>query len=53
VRHYLIVRTEDRTIIHHRRDDAGVIATRIVHDDVLALDPPGLEIALAEIFPAL
>jgi Uma2 family endonuclease len=30
--HYLIVRTEDRTIIHHARDEAGEILTRIVRD---------------------
>ena len=38
VRHYLVVRTEDRVIIHHERGDDGVIVTRIVH---AGLDPPG------------
>jgi Uma2 family endonuclease len=42
VRHYLIVRAETRTIIHHRRDDAGTIQTRIVRHGPLTLDPPGL-----------
>jgi Uma2 family endonuclease len=42
VRHYLIVKTENQAIIHHRRDDAGEIATHIVRDGVLRLDPPGL-----------
>jgi len=30
VRHYLLVRTERPTVIHHRRGDDGSIATRIV-----------------------
>jgi Uma2 family endonuclease len=42
VRHYLIVKTENRAIIHHRRDDAGGITTHIIRDGVLCLDPPGL-----------
>jgi Uma2 family endonuclease len=42
VRHYLIVRAEARTIIHHRRDDAGDIQTRIIRDGPLTLDPPGI-----------
>lgn len=44
VRHYLIVKTENRTVIHHARDAAGAISTRIVRDGVLMLDPPGIEL---------
>jgi Uma2 family endonuclease len=49
VRHYLIARTEDRVIIHHARGDDGAIATRIVRDGPLVLDPPG--ISLPDCFP--
>lgn len=49
VRHYLIVRTEDRVVIHHERGDDGTIATRILRDEPLRLDPPG--IALTDCFP--
>ena len=42
LRHYLIVRAEARTIIHHARDEAGTILTRIVRDGPITLDPPGL-----------
>src|SRR5271166_2486203 len=42
VRHYLIVRTEDRVIIHHAHNPDGTILTRIVRDGPLHLDPPGL-----------
>jgi Uma2 family endonuclease len=43
-RHYLILRTEDRTIIHHERDAAGTITTRIVRDSPIRLSPPGIEL---------
>ena len=52
VRHYLIVQTEARAVIHHRRDDTG-IATRNLREGALALDPPGLEIGIAELFASL
>jgi Uma2 family endonuclease len=44
VRHYLIVKTENQAIIHHRRDEAGDISTHIVRDGILRLDPPGLSV---------
>ena len=49
VRHYLIVKTENRTIIHHARGADGIILTRIVHEGPLLLDPPG--IILTDCFP--
>lgn len=42
VRHYLIVRAEDRVLIHHARGDDGAILTRIVRDGPIPLDPPGI-----------
>ena len=42
LRHYLILRADQRTVIHHRRDEAGAIATAILGDAPLRLDPPGL-----------
>lgn len=42
VRHYLIVRAEDRVIIHHARSDDGSIMTRIPRDGPIRLDPPGI-----------
>jgi Uma2 family endonuclease len=50
VRHYLLVRTERPTVIHHRRGDDGSIATRVVTAGALALDPPGLTLELAQIY---
>jgi Uma2 family endonuclease len=42
LRHYLIVATDTRTVIHHARDEAGAILTRIIRDGAVRLDPPGL-----------
>jgi Uma2 family endonuclease len=42
VRHYLIPRTGNRTVIHHARDAAGGIATRIIRGGSVVLDPPGI-----------
>ncbi len=50
LRHYLLVRTERPTVIHHRRGDDGSIATRVVTAGALALDPPGLSLELAQIY---
>jgi Uma2 family endonuclease len=51
VRHYLVLDIEARAVVHHRRGDRGGIETRILRDGALALDPPGIEIALADLFP--
>jgi Uma2 family endonuclease len=45
LRHYLILKTENQTAIHHFRDEQGRIETRIVSRGPLALDPPGIELS--------
>ncbi len=50
VRHYLLVRTERPSVIHHRRGDDGAIATRILTTGSVPLDPPGLTLELAQIY---
>lgn len=49
LRHYLIVNTDNRTVLHHHRDEAGAIRVRILHDGVLTLDPPGLTVPVADL----
>ena len=51
VRHYLIMRTDSRSVIHHERRGDGGIATRMLREGMLALDPPGIAVALASFFP--
>ncbi len=48
---YLIVDPSQPMIIHHSRGSSGdTILTRVVNDGSIVLDPPGLEIALADIY---
>ena len=47
--HYLIVDPTQPVVVHHSRG-ADAIVTRIVTEGRITLDPPGLEIDLAEIY---
>ena len=49
--HYLIVIPATRVVIHHMRaPDGRIVGTSHGEDDVLRLDPPGLELTLAALF---
>ncbi|MBX9824694.1 MAG: Uma2 family endonuclease [Xanthobacteraceae bacterium] len=50
VHHYLIVDLDQRIVIHHRRDTGDAIATKIMGQGSLGLDPPGIELAVADVF---
>lgn len=50
VMHYLIVDPKKRLVIHHRRGEGDLIETRIVSSGSLNLTPPGLSLALSEVF---
>lgn len=51
LRHYLIVKTENRSVIHHRRGEAGRIETRILRGSGrLGLEPPGLVLVVESFF---
>ena len=50
VRHYLLVRTERQTVIHHRRGAGDLIETRVVTSGTLDLDPPGITLDLDRIY---
>ena len=52
VRHYLIVDPERPLIIHHARVGDDSIRTQIHYQGVLVLDPPGLEVAVEDFYPA-
>lgn len=53
VRHYLVIDPVRRRLAHHRRGDDGTIVTAILGEGRLRLDPPGLEIDVAEVFQGL
>ena len=42
LRHYLIVDTDDRRVIHHLREENGRALTTIHGDQPITLDPPGI-----------
>jgi Uma2 family endonuclease len=49
--HHLVVDLERRTVLHYRRQGADEpILLRIVTEGAIRLDPPGLDLALSEIF---
>lgn len=50
VAHYLIVDPDQRLIIHHARGTDDAILTHIVREGMIALDPPGLTLALADVY---
>jgi Uma2 family endonuclease len=52
IAHYLIVLTDRRIVVHHARTrDDGQILTSIRNGGDLNLDPPGLVVPVAELFP--
>jgi Uma2 family endonuclease len=48
--HYLVVRTDRRQVIHHRRASAAEIFTQVHSSGPIALDPPGITIQVEELF---
>jgi Uma2 family endonuclease len=52
VMHYLIVDPAQPLIVHHRRTATGAVVANTVREGTIALDPPGLELALADVYPA-
>ncbi len=51
VRHYLILFTDRRQAVHHRRSgDSSGIETRVAPAGELRFDPPGITIAVEEIY---
>jgi Uma2 family endonuclease len=52
VSHYLIVDPTQPSIVHHARGTSGDIVTRIITDGIIALDPPGLELTMSDIYQA-
>jgi Uma2 family endonuclease len=48
--HYLILDADRRVVIHHARGRDGVIETRVLREGRLRLAPPGIEVAVDELF---
>jgi Uma2 family endonuclease len=52
VMHYLTIDPRDRSVVHYRRAESGIIETRILYEGALRLDPPGFDLTIAELFPS-
>jgi Uma2 family endonuclease len=52
VSHYLIIDLKQRVIVHHARSTGDAILTHIIRDGSITLEPPGLELAVGDIFGA-
>jgi Uma2 family endonuclease len=50
VKHYLVLSTRSRAVIHHARAEGDRIETRIVRFGPLHLDPPGLTVEVESFF---
>lgn len=50
VLNYLIVRADRRTVTHHQRSDDDDIKTKLLASGGIALDPPGIEIAIEDFY---
>jgi hypothetical protein len=50
IRHYLVIDPDKRIVIHHARREGDEIATRIISDGDIPLDPPGVVIPHAALF---
>jgi Uma2 family endonuclease len=50
--HYLVVLPEEGLVLHHQRAEGGAILTRFHRDGSIRLDPPGIDLPLADIIAA-
>jgi Uma2 family endonuclease len=48
--HYLIVDPDKQLVVHHRCGEDDAIITRILREQAVRLEPPGLELAIADLF---
>ena len=48
--HYLIIDLNKRHVFHHQRQPDGGVLVRVIKDGQIKLDPPGISIAVAELF---
>ena len=50
VQHYLIVDPDQPLVIHHARGEADLVVTRILREGQIVLDPPGIQVPIADFY---
>lgn len=51
VRHYLIIDPQQRTVIHHARNETGSITTKLAQSGVITLAALGIDLAVTDLLP--
>ena len=50
VQHYLVIEQDRRRLVYHGHGPSGGLEPRILRDGAIALDPPGIRIALDDLY---
>jgi hypothetical protein len=50
IRHYLAIEQDRRRAVYHERGPSGGLEPRILRDGEIVLDPPGVRLALDELY---
>jgi Uma2 family endonuclease len=52
VQHYLIVDPDKPLVVHHERTGSNTLATRIMNEGKIRLEPPGIEVDVGDFYRA-
>jgi Uma2 family endonuclease len=50
IRHYLVIEQDRRRVVYHGRGQSGGLEPRILRSGEIALDPPGIRLALDDLY---
>jgi Uma2 family endonuclease len=50
IRHYLVIEQDRRRVVYHDRGPSGSLEPHILRQGTITLDPPGLALALADLY---
>jgi Uma2 family endonuclease len=50
IRHYLVIEQDQRRVVYHGRGPGGALEPHILRQGSVALDPPGIALAIADLY---
>ena len=50
IRHYLVIEQDQRRVVYHGRGPSGSLEPHILREGSITLDPPGIALALADLY---